>query len=228
VARLPRLAIAGHPHHLIQRGNNRQPIVVDDTDRRLYLDILREASTLHRVALHAYVLMDDHAHLLATPYDAGALSDALQMLGRRYVGAFNRRHGRSGTLWEGRYRSGVVESGPFFLACMRYIEQNPVRAGLVASAEQWLWSSARHHLGLARDPLLTDHPLYWALGNTPFEREGAYRALLEQKVAPDVATQLRDAALKGWVLGSDSFVAALAQKTGRPLRPRSRGRPKRM
>jgi len=225
MARLPRLAIAGQPHHLIQRGLNRQPIVSDDQDRRQLLDDLRECAALHRVSIHAYVLMDNHFHLLATPESAEGLSGMMQSLGRRYVAGFNKRHQRSGTLWDGRFRAAPLEAIEYLLACMRSIELNPQRQGFAGPPEDYPWSSAAHHLGRRRDPLVFDHALFWALGNTPFEREAAYRAWLDQGVAPEEHRRLTDSALKGWPLGSASFLHAIGQATERPVTPRPRGRP---
>ncbi|MFM2052806.1 MAG: hypothetical protein RL456_843 [Pseudomonadota bacterium] len=227
MARLPRLAIAGLVHHVIQRGHNRQPVFLDDEDRLTYLGALREAAALHRVAVHAYVLMDDHVHLLVTPPVAEALSKMLQAIGRRYVAAFNRRHGRVGTLWDGRFRATVLEDGPHVLACMRYIEQNPQRLIPPTPATDYRWSSAPHHLGRRRDPMLTDHGLYWALGNTPFEREMAWQRLLDEGLAEPEVRAHTDSALKGWALGSGAFLAALGASTERPMSPRPRGRPPR-
>lgn len=174
MARLPRLSIAGLAHHVIQRGHNRQPIFLDDEDRLAYLAALRESAALHRVAVHAYVLMNDHLHLLVTPPTAEALSKMLQAIGRRYVAAFNRRHGRIGTLWDGRFRATVIENGPHLLTCMRYIEQNPQRLIPPTPAGDYAWSSAMHHLGRRRDTLVSTHLCHWQLGNTPFERELAW------------------------------------------------------
>ena len=144
MARLPRLILPDQPHHVILRGNNRQAIFYSDLDREYLLATLAEAAGQYRVAVHAYVLMDNHLHLLVTPPAADALSRMMQSLGRRYVGWFNARHQRSGTLWEGRFRAGVVEGERHLLACMRYIELNPVRAGLCGDAAQWPWSSAAY------------------------------------------------------------------------------------
>ncbi|UDF37268.1 UNVERIFIED_ORG: transposase [Shinella sp. XGS7] len=226
MARLPRLVVPGLPHHLIQRGHNRQPIVLDDEDRRQFLALLREAAVNQRVALHAYVLMDNHLHLLATPETPDGLSRMMQSLGRRYVAAFNQRHGRSGTLWEGRFRAAPLEAERHLLACMRYIELNPQRAGWVMEPGGYAWSSGPQHLGHRRDPLITEHPLFWALGNTPFEREAAWRAWLEQGVGPEEQRALGDSALKGWPLGSAGFLQALAEGSERPVAPRQRGRPR--
>lgn len=226
MARLPRLVVPGLPHHLIQRGHNRQPIVLDDEDRRQFLALLREAAVNQRVALHAYVLMDNHLHLLATPETPEGLSRMMQSLGRRYVAAFNQRHGRSGTLWEGRFRAAPLEAERHLLACMRYIELNPQRAGWVMEPGSYAWSSGPQHLGHRRDPLITEHPLFWALGNTPFEREAAWRSWLEQGVGPEELRALGDSALKGWPLGSAGFLQVLAEGSERPVAPRQRGRPR--
>ncbi len=224
--RLPRLILPGQAHHVILRGNNRQAIFHSDHDREHLLKTLAEASTQHQVAIHAYVLMDNHLHLLATPQSADGLSRMMQSLGRRYVGWFNARHQRSGTLWEGRFRAGLIESERYFLACMRYIELNPVRAGLCGGPEQWRWSSAAHHMGLARDMLVREHPLYWSLGNTPFEREHAYREFLMQGVPTSEREQLTDAVLRGRPLASAAFLKPLAADHERVVVRRPRGRPR--
>ncbi|MED5622204.1 transposase [Ideonella sp. BN130291] len=226
MARLPRLCIAGELHHLIQRGHNRQAVFVDDADRQLFLVALRDAAHEHGVAVHAYALLDSEVRLLATPATQQSLSKALQAVGRRYVAAFNRRHGRTGTLWEGRFRGAVIESERYFIPALCQLETAPVDAGLAPSAALWPWSSAGHHLGLARSPLVTEHRLYWALGNTPFDREAAYRRALEQGVTSADGAALLEAMLKSWAIGSPAFLARLADMTPRPLSARQRGRPR--
>ena len=226
MARLPRLILAGQPHHVILRGNNRQAIFFSDLDRQQLLAILSEAAAQYAVAVHAYVLMDNHFHLLLTPPSADALSRMMQSLGRRYVGWFNARHQRSGTLWEGRFRAGLIEGERHLLACMRYIELNPVRAGLCADPLQWEWSSAAHHLGLKRQALVTEHDLYWRMGNTPFEREHAYREFIDQGVAPHEQAQFTDAALRGRPVASEAFLKPLAEGHERVVNKRPRGRPR--
>ncbi len=228
MARLPRLVLPGWPHHVIQRGNNRQAIVRGDADRRAWRDILAECLEAYGVTLQAYVLMDNHFHLLVTPPTAEALSRMMQALGRRYVCAHNAVHHRSGTLWEGRYKCSPVETDPYFLACVRYIELNPVRAGLVSEAQEWPWSSAAHHLGLRQDRLVSDHPAYWALGNTPFERERRYRDLLEAGASEREVTRITEAALKGWALCTPEFMQTQPVMAERPLVPRRRGRPRKV
>ncbi len=225
MARLPRLILAGQTHHLIQRGHNRQAIFVDDQDRRKYVDTLREVAAIHGVAVHAYVLMDNHVHLLVTPQQSDGASCMMQALGRRYVAWFNQRHGRSGTLWEGRFRGALIDSERYFLTCMRYIDLNPVRAGMVTNCRDFIWSSHAHYIGERTDPLVTEHPLFWALGNTPFERDAAYKALFATDINPSDQRALTDSVIKGWPLGSAEFLAKLAGQTSRRLQSGRRGRP---
>jgi putative transposase len=226
MARQARLILPGHPHHVLVRGNNRQSIFVDDEDRRRLLSHLAEVVREQTLALHAYVLMPDHLHLLATPQSGEALGRAIQSLGRRYVGAFNHRHRRSGTLWEGRYRAHPVGGAVNVLACMRFIELNPQRVGLAIGLDEYGWSSLVHHLGGPRDPLITEPAAYWALGNTPFDREASYRGWIEHGVATAEAQRMIAALISGRPLGDASYVAELEKLTGRSLAPGRRGRPR--
>ena len=225
MSRLPRLTVPGYPHHVIQRGNNRQPIVVDTDDRQRMLDELREHAQAQGVAVHAYVLMDNHLHLLVTPDAGDSLPLMMQGVGRSYVRWFNRRHGRSGTLWEGRYRSTLIEAERYLLACMAYIDLNPVRAGMVPAAADYRWSSHAHLVGLRHDPLVTPHPLYWQLGNTPFARERAYADLVAAGLMPTIRQAIAGAAHSGWALGSDAFIADLQRRTERRVVKAAAGRP---
>lgn len=225
MARLPRLTLPGYPHHIIQRGNNRQVIFADRQDFETMLALLTENAQRFGVAVHAYVLMDNHFHLLATPSTAEALPLMMQAVGRSYVRYFNNRHGRSGTLWEGRYRSTLIETERYLLACMVYLDLNPVRAGIVAQPLAWPWSSHAHHLGQRSDRLVTPHALYWALGNTPFAREATYAALVQAGVGSGEQAALTDAALSGWALGGADFVAALQKKSPRRVAKAKPGRP---
>ena len=225
MARLPRLTVPGYPHHVIQRGNNRQPIFVDETDYRRLLDELIEHARAREVAVHAYVLMSNHLHLLVTPESADGVPLMMQGVGRSYVRWFNRRHGRSGTLWEGRYRSTLIEAERYLLACMAYIDLNPVRAGMVALPAAWPWSSHAHYLGQRVDKLVTPHALYWALGNTPFAREAAYAALVQTGIGSGEQAALTDAALRGWALGDADFVMELQKKSTRRVAKARPGRP---
>jgi len=227
MARLARLVAAGQVHLLVQRGSNAQPVFVDHQDRESYLELLREAAASNDVAIHAYALTDSEAILLATPHDAAGLSRLMQALGRRYVARFNRRHGRSGTLWDGRFRASVIEAERHLRECICFVELAPLRAGLAREVHEYRWSSARHHLGAASDALVTDHPSYWSMGNTPFEREAAHRQLLERGLAAEEIRAIADAMLKGWALGSDRFAAELEERGCRRVRPGRRGRPRR-
>ncbi|MEG1968927.1 MAG: transposase [Burkholderiaceae bacterium] len=227
MARLPRLSLAGLPHHVIQRGNDRQLIFRDAEDHVRYLQCLRDTASEQGVAIHAYVLMPNHVHLLATPATDDALARVMQSLGRRYVRWFNDRHGRTGTLWEGRFRSAPIEAERYLLACSRYIEMNPVRAGLAAEPASYPWSSHAHHIGRRIDLLVTDHSVYWGLGNTPFDRQAQYRSMFELDSSDaGFMDRLRDGTNRGWALGSDDFLGSLRVNSSRPMTPKPRGRPK--
>jgi putative transposase len=225
MARLPRLTLPGCPHHIIQRGNNRQAIFATSADYQLLLDILRENASKFEVHVHAYVLMSNHFHLLATPQTTDGLPKMMQAVGRRYVRYFNQTQQRSGTLWEGRYRSTVIQADHYLLACMAYIDLNPLRAGLVAQPQDYPWSSYRHYLGLSVDRLVKPHDLFWALGNTPFAREAAYAEMVRAGVDPVQQAALTDSALHGWALGESEFVVDLQKKIQRRVTKVSAGRP---
>jgi putative transposase len=226
MARLPRLTVTGFPHHVILRGNNRQPIFLDNADRERMLALIEQHSQAQGVHVHAYVLMDNHFHLLLTPQKEGAVSLMMQAIGRSYVRLFNQLHGRSGTLWEGRYRSTLVQSERYLLACMVYIDLNPVRAGMVAQAADHPWSSHAHYLGRRVDRLITPHPLFWDLGNTPFEREAAYAELVHAGLSANQQSALTDSALRGWALGEADFIATLQEKSSRRPQKSKPGRPR--
>jgi len=198
---------------------------LDGDDYRRLLEYLGECAQRYGVAIHAYVLMSNHFHLLATPADEQGLPAMMQALGRRYVRVFNNRHGRTGTLWEGRYKATIIESERYLIACMAYIELNPLRAGMVAHPADYPWSSYAHQTGIRHDPLITPHSLYWALGNTPFSREAAYRAVVEAGLGSEQVSNFTQATLKGWALGGDVFVRDLQERTGRRVARQKPGRP---
>lgn len=227
MARLPRLSVAGQLHLVAQRGAAGQALFVDAPDRANYVSALRDAARQCAVAVHAYALLEAQVLLLLTPAEPIGLTRAMQSTARRYVGGFNSRHGRKGSVWGGRFRSAVVEPA-FLLSCMAYVEQAPVRQGLAASAGEWAWSSAPHHLGRRPDPLITEHPDVWRLGNTPFEREARYRDFLERALTAKEFEAIRASLDGGWVLGSDAFAHAMAQGAARRVRPLDRGRPKKI
>jgi putative transposase len=216
MARQPRLVLPGHAHFVIQRGLPGQSAFADDIDRQAYLSSLHEAARLHHVALHAWALLPAEVQLLLTPEESTSLSLCLQAVGRTYVSAYNRRHARKGTLWDGRFRAGVVEPGPLRLSVLALIDSARGEPG---------WTSAAHRSGGTRDAALVDPPEFWALGNTPFEREGAYRERLAAPPPADTAAAWRRAALGGWPVASPAFAAALAAELGRPAQPRRAGRP---
>lgn len=225
MARLPRLTVPGYPYHIIQRGNNRQPIFATTADRELLLDLLREGAVRFEVALHAYVLMDNHFHLLATPQSTQSLPHMMQAVGRRYVRHFNDTQGRSGTLWDGRYKSALIQPDRYLLACMVYMDLNPVRSGVADQAQDYRWSSHAHYAGLRTDSLLTPHRLIWELGNTPFARESAYRDMVQTGITMQQQTALTQSVISGWALGDPEFVARLQKTTDRRLSKASPGRP---
>jgi putative transposase len=227
MARLKRLAAAAHLHLVTLRGHNGQPIAADDSDRVDLIAALREAAAVHRVAVHAYAVLTCRLLPLLTPGTDQALGKAMQAFGRRYVAQHNRRHQRSGTLWEGRFRAALIEPGDWALSAMVHVDRQPQDSGLCDSAADFRWSSAAHHLGLAREAMLVDPPDYWALGNTPFEREGRFAGRLAEGLSLDQAAALALASQHNWAVGGEGFLAELAAAIGRPLTPRARGRPRR-
>jgi putative transposase len=227
MARLTRLALAGQLHHVALRGHGGTALFRDDTDRRAFLDCLQQAVRQHGLAVHAYALLESEAHWLATPPQDVSLGRAVQSLGRRYVALFNRRHGRSGTLWDGRFRSSLLESESWLFPAIVYVETLPVIRGLASQPDDWPWSSAAPHLGRRRDALLSDHPNYWSVGNTPFEREHAHADNLDKGLMDKQVAVLETALKRGLALGGTAFIKALQLQAARPLQARPRGRPSR-
>ena len=189
------------------------------------LELLATHARAQHVDVHAYVLMTNHLHLLVTPRQSNGVPLMMQAVGRTYVRRFNQAYARTGTLWEGRYRSTLIQTERYLMACMVYIDLNPVRAGMVGQAADYAWSSHRHYVGLRQDNWLTPHPLYWELGNTPFAREAAYAELVQAGVAADQQGALTDATLSGWALGDAAFCADLQGQTTRRLAKSKAGRP---
>jgi putative transposase len=225
MARLPRLVIPHHPHLVLQQALDRQPVFRDADDHLAFLGWLREAARLFKVAIHAYALLPDRVLLLATPANQLGLGRMMQWVGRHYVPYFNRKVGRAGTLWQGRFKATVIDAERQFMLCSRYVEGQPVAAGLVVTAADYPWSSCAHHVGAKPDPLIIDHQSYWFLGNTPFDREAAYRGLLEQALTLEETRAVSEAVAKGWALGTDAFKTALARTSQRRVTPAKRGRP---
>jgi putative transposase len=223
MARLPRLVVPGSPHHIIQRGNNRQPVFFAESDYTLYLRWLKDSAEKHGCNVHAYVLMTNHVHLLLTPETNDSIGRTMQTLGRRYVRYFNGCYQRSGTLWEGRYKSSVVDSEQYLLTCYRYIEMNPVRAGMVVEPGHYPWSSYHANAFGKPDALLSIHPLYRALGTTEEERYQNYRALFNRKIEKQTLEDIREATSSGWVLGNERFREQVEEQFNRRAGPAPRG-----
>ena len=226
MARLPRLGVARWPHLLMQQVHEGQFLARDDTDRQALADALREAARAHGVAVHGYHLGTEAMTLVATPDAADGLSLMMQAVGRRYVAGFNRRHGRQGGLWAGRYRGTVIDPARYVLDALVLVETREAAPQVGAASHGSAWSSAGHHLGLRTDPLVTDPAAFWALGNTPFERQAAWRHRLADGLSADRIHELTQAMLKGWAVMSPEQEAALSVDLGRRLSPRPRGRPR--
>lgn len=207
------------PLHVIQRGNNRAACFFGDIDRRFYLRSLTEMAARRGVAIHAYVLMTNHVHLLATPREVGAVALMLQDLGRKYVRVINTIHERTGTLWEGRYKSSLVADERYLLACHRYIELNPVRAGMVDAPVRYPWSSHAHYALGRKDCLVSEHPAFLALGATPRERRNAFCSLFLEDLEEPTLAHIRAATNAGTPLGTD------VRKRGRPRNAEKDGSP---
>jgi putative transposase len=229
MARLPRYVIPGQPQHIIQRGNNRQVIFAAEADYQFFRDALVEAAEKHELAIHAYVWMSNHIHLLATPANEHGISKVFQSVGRKYVQYFNFTYKRSGTLWEGRYRSTVVDSEVYLLTLMRYIELNPVRAGMVAHPRDYPWSSYPFNADGEKGPnsdWLVPHREYLRLGRSNEDRQSAYRQLFRAAIAKDELQAIRESSHKGWALGSEHFKAQIEALSGRQAMSKGVGRPR--
>lgn len=225
MARLPRISPSGIPLHIIQRGNNRQVCFVSEEDHLAYVAWLKEYSKKYKVDVHAWVMMTNHVHLLCTPRQAGAVSQMMQALGRRYVRYFNFTHERSGTLWEGRYKSCLVQEEHYLLGLHRYIEMNPVRANMVKDPGEYRWSSYQINALGKKSALCTPHPYFLALGAEDSIRQEKYRALFSHHIDSDLLKEIRESTNKGMLVGNDRFREEIESLTGRRVRPKKRGRP---
>ncbi|MFC1688866.1 transposase [Pseudomonadota bacterium] len=226
MARKPRIDVAGIPQHVIQRGVNRSVCFIDDFDHNYYLYSLHHAAEQHDCQIHAYVLMTNHVHLLVTGHSLGSVSAMMQCLGRRYVGKFNKRHERTGTLWEGRFKSGLVDSERYVLTCYRYIELNPVRAGIVNNPGEFLWSSVHANAFGKVDKLVDPHPVFQMLGPDKASRMASYRDLLAQDMDKDEITSIRNHVNQGKALGSRKFQLYVESLTGLSATLVPTGRPR--
>lgn len=224
--RKPRFQVPGVPVHVVQRGNNRQAIFFEPSDYAAYLSWLHEALSRYDCKLHAYVLMTNHVHLLITPESRDSISRAMQYVGRHFVPYINVRYGRTGTLWEGRYKASLVQEERYLLVCMRYIEMNPVRAGMVKSPTHYRWSSYRANAQGQTDRLVTPHERYRGLGRSLEDRQTVYRDLFRNMLEPGELKDLRTAWLTGTPLGNDRFRADIERTLRIKVGQAHRGRPK--
>ncbi len=225
--RRARLVLPHAPMHIVQRGNNKQSCFFAVDDRRRYLDLLKTHSARTGCSVHAYVLMTNHIHLLISGKTALAIGAVMKAVNERYVQYVNRTYERSGTLWDGRYYSSLVQEDNYFLACHRYIELNPVRAGIVASPADYRWSSYAGNAEGTSDPLLQPHLVYLGLGQDAASRQSAYKQLFEQEIDEELLGQLRDCVKGNRVTGTARYSAQVDQtfgrahraKPGRPVKP---------
>jgi putative transposase len=222
--RRPRPVLAEIPLHIIQRGNNRARCFFADVDYLVYLDLLKRCAADAHCEVHAYVLMGNHVHLLVTPQTRASPAALMKALGQRYSQYVNRRYRRTGSLWEGRYKSSLVDHARYLLVCHRYIELNPVRAQMVSHPSDYPWSSYRTNADGHPSELIKPHLVYSALGSHPAAREQAYRQLFEIPLADETVQQVRRAACGNFVLGDAGFAAVMAQSLGREVIPRASGR----
>jgi len=226
MSRKVRFILPGIPQHVIQRGNNRSACFYKDDDYRRYRYVLQESAEKNQAQIHAYVLMTNHVHLLVTPCEPHSITHMMQDLGRKFVRYINRTYQRTGSLWEGRFKASLVDSDAYLLTCMRYIEMNPVRAGMVTHPGDYRWSSFAANAEGQADPLVHPHSLYQSLDETGARRRRAYRALFRQHLDTDALHAIREALNQELVLGSEAFKDYIGTLTKRPTRHGKPGRPR--
>ncbi len=223
MARQPRFLIPNQPHHIIQRGNNRQIIFCATTDYHHYLEKLLCVSEKYNCEIHAYVLMSNHVHLLATPLKEDGISQMMQTLGTYYARYFNYHYQRTGTLFEGRYKSIPIDTEQYLLKCMRYIELNPVRAQMVHTPSEYKWSSYIHNAFGKKNILITPHNEYKHLGKNQHERNEAYKHLFISELDQKTLEEIRESTNKNYLLGNQKFKEEMAEKLNRRVMPLARG-----
>lgn len=223
--RKPRFIIPGLPVHIVQRGHSRKPVFFEDADYSVYLDWLKAGAEKYKCIVHAYVLMTNHIHILATPETAEGITRMMQYIGRHYVPYINATYGTSGSIWEGRYKSSLIQDDTYLLTCMRYIELNPVRANMVRSPVHYPWSSYRCNAQGRVDELITPHSLYLSLGRTRAQRQEAYKGLFKPHIDDEDLENIRSTLQTGTPLGNDLFKAQVEEKIGMKVGQTRRGRP---
>lgn len=226
MARLPRLFVKGMVQHVIVRGKDLRDVFLGEADYLFYLSCLEDTTERYNCHIHAYVLMPNHLHLLVSPESKESLSRTLQSIGRRYVQYYNQVFGRSGSLWDSRYKATVIDTDRYLLTCMRYIELNPVRAMQVKHPKLYPWSSYRHNAWGETNRLLTPHILYRKLGRSAAARQAAYRLLFKSRITSIDLEAIRYATNQGWALGDDKFKDRLQTFTKRRVKPLPKGRPR--
>ena len=224
--RQPRLVVAGYPHHIILRGNNRGTIFYNDEDRRFFISCLKDAKQKTKSKIYAYCLMTNHVHLLLEPSKEDGLASMIQSLGRKYVQYINRTHYRTGTLWEGRFKSSLVSKDEYLITCSRYIESNPIRAKIVKDLKDYLWSSFGFKTEGKPDNITDEDPTYLSLGKTEKERQINYKKHFLEEIPNKEVNTIRLSTQKGGIIGSKEFSNKIASVVGRDIVLRSRGRPK--
>jgi len=225
--RKPRFYLPDVPVHVVQRGHNREPVFFHDDDYHAYLGWMKEGAAEHGCRLHAYVLMTNHIHLLVTPKHKQSINYMMQSIGRHYVPYINHSYGRSGTLWEGRYKGSLVDAEDYLLTCMRYIELNPVRADMVAHPREYRYSSYRANAEGRRSELVSPHPLYLALSTDEGERRQRYRALFQAHIDEATLSAIRATSQTGTPLGKERFKEHIEQALQVRVGHSRRGRPAR-
>ncbi len=224
--RKPRLVLVGYPHHIILRGNNKSTIFYDDKDKRFFIDCLKNAKLKTNSKIYSYCLMPNHVHLIVEPSMELGLSNMLQSLGRKYVQYFNHRYKRSGTLWEGRFKSSLISKDNYLIMCSRYIELNPVRAKIIKAPEEYIWSSSASKIGTSTQGIIDYDPFYLSMGKQEEERRQNYKKFLYEPLKSNELNFIRLATQKGSAIGTNEFIERISNFLGREIALKKRGRPK--
>lgn len=225
--RKPRFFLPEIPAHIVQRGHSQEPVFFEEGDYKAYLHWLGEAAKRYDCSIHAYVLMTNHIHILATPKNKDGISRMMQYVGRRYVPYINHTYGTSGSIWEGRYKASIISDEQYLLTCMRYIELNPVRANMVNTPGRYRWSSYRANAQNADNHLITEHSLYLGLSRSRLHRSEAYKSLFKAHIENEELTSIQASVQTGTPLGNDYFKAKIERKLKLKVGQDRRGRPKR-